>query len=317
MKNIIFIAFSALLFTSCAITNVPSLINPKYDAYYASTIEPNTKLINTGYIHTLVKDKNEHFILSTFYPDTKMLTRRVEFSDNTLLTPVGKYVEKHWETGKILVEGQFNPFGKKTGLWKKYSAKTGNLILQQSLFNGEINDVEFHYIDTTIERMVAYKVYYSDNKTNDPKIIYEEYPSAEGNKIFNHGIWIKPDTIPEVYKFASYYSPICADDKDEKAKNRCETNEMFRYVSKKMNNFNDIINKGIRDIEILVEFTVLADSTVTRPMILKAMDAKENEKILNLFASMPKWNPATLNGKPINSQLFLPLTIRLKRETQY
>lgn len=68
----------------------------------------------------------------------------------------------------------------------------------------------------------------------------------------------------------------------------------------------------IKRIQIIIQFTIEADGTVTDLKTLRDPGngaAKEAIRVLN---SMPKWIPAELNGKKVRSQFTLPITIQVQ-----
>ena len=62
-----------------------------------------------------------------------------------------------------------------------------------------------------------------------------------------------------------------------------------------------------------VAFVILKDGSTTQVEIIRGdPDCPEFEKhVIELIEQMPKWQPATLNGKPISAPFQLPIRIRL------
>lgn len=318
-KTLFILSILAFSLTSCVVTNVPSSIDDRYVEKYSSLAEQNSKVINAGYIHLLSKKPNGNFILQNVYPDTKKVTKRAEYTDYTMTVRVGEYKEWHWETGKLLKEGRFDIEGKPHGMWKDYSIKTGNLISEQSYHHGEFNDIETNYIDTT-ERMIAFKVYHPDKMTKNaqPKIIYEEYPTPEGTKIYFKKKWILlQDTVKsQMFNAATFYAPLCNSEKDSTAIYQCQINEFLRYITKRIN-VKDELNNGIREVNILFNFTINEKGEASQPQIIKTVDAKTNDKILKLIKEMPKWNPATVDGAPVSEVVTIPINFKIRPNPTY
>ena len=64
--------------------------------------------------------------------------------------------------------------------------------------------------------------------------------------------------------------------------------------------------KGI----ILIELLILEDGRISKDMkIVQGLTRKLNFKAVELVLKMPKWEPATKNGKPVRSKYILPIEI--------
>lgn len=62
-----------------------------------------------------------------------------------------------------------------------------------------------------------------------------------------------------------------------------------------------------------VEFTVEKSGDVTNVGLLKGLDETVDEQIIRLLKAMPRWTPATMNGKPVRYKVSMPLTLKLSR----
>ena len=62
-----------------------------------------------------------------------------------------------------------------------------------------------------------------------------------------------------------------------------------------------------------VEFTVEKSGDVTYVGVIKGLDDSVDKEIVRLFQTMPRWTPATKNGKPVRYKLRMPLNIRASR----
>jgi TonB family protein len=67
------------------------------------------------------------------------------------------------------------------------------------------------------------------------------------------------------------------------------------------------------DGKVEIEFTVEKTGDLTYIGIVKGIDSTVDEAIVNLFKTMPRWTPATKNGKPVRYKLRMPLNIRASR----
>jgi hypothetical protein len=63
---------------------------------------------------------------------------------------------------------------------------------------------------------------------------------------------------------------------------------------------------------VYVTFVIKGDGSVAYTHVLRGVSKKLNLEALRVVNLMPKWNPATLNKKPVNTQFNLPISFILK-----
>ena len=64
----------------------------------------------------------------------------------------------------------------------------------------------------------------------------------------------------------------------------------------------------------LVGFVVNEDGTIENPHIIKSSWSLLDSEALRIVQLMPKWKPATINGKPKKEMVVLPIMFNLKRK---
>lgn len=62
-----------------------------------------------------------------------------------------------------------------------------------------------------------------------------------------------------------------------------------------------------------VSFTIDENGQVSRITVTQSLGAEFDKEAVRLIREMPAWQPATFNGRPVASQLSVPLTFQLKR----
>ena len=62
-----------------------------------------------------------------------------------------------------------------------------------------------------------------------------------------------------------------------------------------------------------VSFTIDQRGTPTLITITQSLGPLFDQEAIRVIREMPAWKPATLNGRPVASQLSVPLTFELKR----
>lgn len=60
---------------------------------------------------------------------------------------------------------------------------------------------------------------------------------------------------------------------------------------------------------VMVKFHVAADGTISNPEIVRSSDEKFNAEALRVVSMMPRWVPASNNGKPVPMDYTIPLTL--------
>ena len=73
----------------------------------------------------------------------------------------------------------------------------------------------------------------------------------------------------------------------------------------------EALNEGITG-SVVVEFTIEADGYVTESKILAGLGYGCDEAVLQLIEEMPRWEPASINGKPVACQYDLPVRFSLR-----
>jgi len=76
----------------------------------------------------------------------------------------------------------------------------------------------------------------------------------------------------------------------------------------------DAIAKGIVG-KVFVAFVVMADGSVTDVKIIRGIGNGCDEEAMRVVKMMPKWNPGTVKGKPVNVEFNLPINFQLDKKT--
>lgn len=59
--------------------------------------------------------------------------------------------------------------------------------------------------------------------------------------------------------------------------------------------------------KVVIMFIVDKEGNIVDPIVLKGVSSEINEEALRVVKSMPKWNPGTNGGMPVNKQYILPI----------
>ena len=63
---------------------------------------------------------------------------------------------------------------------------------------------------------------------------------------------------------------------------------------------------------VVVQFHVECDGSITNVTVSKSVHPSLDKEAIRVVKSMPKWNPAMLNGKPVRVKFTIPVTFGLK-----
>lgn len=95
-----------------------------------------------------------------------------------------------------------------------------------------------------------------------------------------------------------------------KEKKRCSETKMLEFIYKGVN-YPEKARKNRTEGTVYIKFYVEADGTLTHFEILKDIGDGCGEEALRVLQSMPNWEPATAQGKPIGNHFTLPVRFKL------
>lgn len=87
-------------------------------------------------------------------------------------------------------------------------------------------------------------------------------------------------------------------------------NAMIAFFSSNMKYPEAAKKKGIHG-RVIVNFVVDKDGSITEAKVVRSVDPLLDKEALRLVYSMPKWNPGTMDGKPVRVRYSVPFTFRL------
>lgn len=90
---------------------------------------------------------------------------------------------------------------------------------------------------------------------------------------------------------------------------------LYAYFNEHLSYPPEAVKDSIEGIET-VSFIINERGRPTQITITHSLGALFDQEALRVIGNMPDWSPATLNGRPVASQLSVPLTFQLKRITK-
>jgi antitoxin component YwqK of YwqJK toxin-antitoxin module len=60
---------------------------------------------------------------------------------------------------------------------------------------------------------------------------------------------------------------------------------------------------------VVASFTIDEQGIVSKPVITRSLESSLDDEVLRMISKMPKWQPGTVNGKPVKTTITLPIRI--------
>ena len=86
--------------------------------------------------------------------------------------------------------------------------------------------------------------------------------------------------------------------------------ELNRFIGKNISHTKDGAGKYIRG-KAIVRFTVDSLGLVKNPTSVMYTHPFLRDEAIRIFKSLPKWKPGTMDGKPLNVEMVLPVTFQI------
>jgi periplasmic protein TonB len=86
---------------------------------------------------------------------------------------------------------------------------------------------------------------------------------------------------------------------------------MFQYIGENVRYPRDAVMNKIEG-RAIVEFVVKKDGSIANPKIKIGIDADCDREALRVIKYMPKWNPDTVNGEPVDTPYYIPVSFKLE-----
>lgn len=86
--------------------------------------------------------------------------------------------------------------------------------------------------------------------------------------------------------------------------------EMMNFLMQNVKYPDAAKAKGLEG-KVVVRFTVDAKGKVVNPTVIKSVDPMLDAEALRVVGKMPAWKPASVDGKPVDSQFVVPVSFKL------
>ena len=105
---------------------------------------------------------------------------------------------------------------------------------------------------------------------------------------------------------------VVAKDTYIQAEPRSGYRHLYKYFEEHLLYPPEAIRDSVEGIET-VSFTIDENGRATNIAITQSLGRYFDQEAIRLISGMPAWQPATLNGRPVASQLSVPITFQLRR----
>lgn len=90
---------------------------------------------------------------------------------------------------------------------------------------------------------------------------------------------------------------------------------MLSYLSENIQYPAYAAENGIEGV-VTVEFMVNADGSIGETKVVRMVDPELEDEAVRVIKSMPRWNPATVDGQPVAAWFRLPVKFRISESTE-
>lgn len=117
-------------------------------------------------------------------------------------------------------------------------------------------------------------------------------------------------TPDKIVPNGAYNIPPPNGDVDVKPEFKGGQEALFTYIGQNVKYPKSAEKTGVEGT-VHVEFTVLVDGKIEHAKIKKGAAAELNAEALRVVKGMPNWNPGMKDGKPVKTQMVLPISFKL------
>ncbi len=310
IKKLLLFTISMVLFGNVAWSQRKLL----YGKRYKDKLEANSKLLWAEAHQTLEKTADKKFVLKTYYPETRQMTYRVEYTDRTLREKSGKY-EVWFDNGGKWKEGVYKN-NKKHGLWKNYKFKTEQLSNYGEYIN-DLKDGEWNYLDSLGN--IYYMQTYKNGELNGKTISYNKDGSIHKESLYKNGELVEeenknaPTEEEEVFKIVEEmpHLSLCAEVEGLEERRNCSNQALLKYIYSNIKYPRSARQQGIQG-KAYIQFIVEKDGSLAEIETLQGVCADIEAECHRVIKSLPDWEPGKQRGEAVKVLFTLPIAFRLE-----
>lgn len=268
-----------------------------YKKKYKEQLEPNSKLLKSGFNYTAEKVNDTLYIFKRYYPETKVVTHYASFSADNFSYKNGLYIERY-DNGVILAKGYYKK-NKKYGEWIESVYKKGNY--QNGLKHGK-------WITTTKPNS------YLKGQLGGVLVEGDSILAAITEEEYKEGKLISTtaDTILAQNGIMPRF-PGCEEmEGGDKAKQKCSEKKLLQFLYGNLKYPRRSREDEIQGIG-LIQFMIDKEGNVTKVNPLRGITREIRAECIRVIKKMPQWRPGYQRGEPVNVLYTLPISFRIKK----
>jgi TonB family protein len=212
----------------------------------------------------------------------------------------GGYQEKiYTKNGSLYKEGKYqfkDGLPLETGLFVTYDS-AGTIEAENNYLNGTKNGDQREYYPSG---SLYYSEQFADNIEHGKRMVFYADGTLKREEIFEDGKLLNSNCYAQDGRDTVYYKfmtlPVFPGGDEER----------IRYLIKKTRYPPKAIRKELQGI-VYLSFTVTKTGAINRPRILRGVHPLLDNEALRVINAMPKWEPGSLDGKPVNVRFNMPM----------
>ncbi len=268
---------------------------------YKDQLEAGSKMIEAGYHFTLERTPSGKAIYKQYYPETGQMTHFITFENQKMQVKDGIYRE-WFDDGALVVEGTFAK-GQKEGQWVEhdwsgtYTGGLKNGVWSRTGPQGGLLRKE-HYQDGVLHgRAMAFD-------TAGRLALEQRYEMGELAEVV---LDERAETVASLPRLSGCEG-LEGSDQD---KQDCADKKLMEFIHENLR-YPDMARRLHVEGRALVRFVIDEYGNVVDVVFLRGLCAAIQRECIRLLQKMPKWVPATQDGRPVRVQFDLPIVFRLE-----
>ncbi|MEM9837427.1 MAG: TonB family protein [Bacteroidota bacterium] len=268
--------------------------------YYQDQLEADAKLVKYGYNFTVEALPSGKHIRKQYFPDTKVMTHSISYTNKKLKVKDGPYAE-WYDDGTLILRGNYVN-NEKDGGWIERDWKG-------SYAKGEKNGTWIRYDkkDRKLKEM-----HYQFGKLQGPQITYDTLGNVTAESVFELGKLVSTtaDTTTVTERLPRYKG--CEEVPEANgARKKCADRKLLEYIYGSVRYPGKARDNGVQGTAI-VHFVIEKDGSIQEVEVLRGLSKEIAKECQGLVERMPAWLPGMQNGAPVRVQFTLPITFKLR-----
>ncbi|MFM9949180.1 MAG: TonB family protein [Saprospiraceae bacterium] len=317
MKKLPLLISLVLSFATILKAQMPEYTVPnakQFKQYYSDQLEPGEIILNAYYQDIFVRTAKGSFVQKIFYPEKKVLTHSITYSNKKFQVKEGPYRE-WYDNGQLWKEGACEN-DKAHGVWTFYSYDNGT---ESEYGTFEMGERTGKWITLDSLGGTTREQFYKAGKLHGECKIYSTdgqlamtQQFEEGKKISEQRLLDDPDVYGSIYD-ALDIQPYLKECENENAELRQTCTER-KYLEALYKNIKYPALAREENVmgNVLIRFMLEKDGSISEIKVLRGVCEVIEQECRRVMKFMPEWMPGMKNGKPVRVWYNLPIKFKLE-----